>query len=59
MRTTATPQEERPFARQIRAFVEAVNCGAGYAVDGEEGLKSLALTEAVLASIQSGEPIDL
>ncbi len=52
------PQKKRPFARQIEAFVAAVEKGGGYEVPGEEGLKSLALTAAAYQSIQSGEPVE-
>ncbi len=56
--SSETPQNERPFTRQVRAFLDAVESGRKYEVDGREGLESLVLTEAVLACIQSGEPVE-
>ncbi|MHC4712402.1 MAG: Gfo/Idh/MocA family protein [Planctomycetota bacterium] len=53
------PQKKRPLARQIAAFVRAIETGDAYEVSGGEGLKSLALTVAAYQSIQSGEPVEI
>jgi predicted dehydrogenase len=52
-----TPQEERPFARQIKAFLAAVDKGGEYEVPVEEALNSLRLTAAVFESVQTGQPV--
>jgi len=56
--SSETPQEQRPFARQACAYLEAVKKGGKYDLDGRAALKSLALTEAAYRSIQTGEPVE-
>jgi len=53
------PQAERPFARQARAFVDAVRNGTPYEVSGEVAMPALALAAAVYESVQSGRPVEL
>jgi UDP-N-acetylglucosamine 3-dehydrogenase len=53
------PSMERPFARQIGAFVAAVREGREYEVDGEEALPALRLAEAAFESLQTGKPVSL
>jgi predicted dehydrogenase len=53
------PQNERPFARQMRAFAEAVEKGAEYEVSGQAALPALRLAAAVEQSVQSGAPVEL
>ena len=53
------PQAERPFARQVRAFVDAVRSGRPYEVSGEAALPALALAAAVYESVQTGRPVEM
>ena len=54
-----SPQSESPFARQVRAFVEAVWSGKEYEVCAEAAMPALRLASAVCESIESGGPVDL
>jgi len=54
-----TPQDKRPFEKQLEAFVRAIREDDHYEVDGPEGLNSLVLTAAVMESLQAGQSVDL
>lgn len=59
LRTSSeAPRNQRPFARQINAFVQACKTGDNYEMSGEEALKALRLTAAVDESVQSGQAIE-
>lgn len=53
----APPLRETPYRRQLRDLLERLGRGDGPLVDGREGLRSLALGLAVIASAEQGEPI--
>jgi predicted dehydrogenase len=53
-----TPQEERPFNRQIKAFVRAAGGGEAYDVPVEEALYSLRVTAAILESVRTGRQVE-
>lgn len=57
--TKGTPSNERPFPKQIAEFVSAIRDDRPYAVSPEEALVALGLAEKVLASVETGKPVDL
>lgn len=53
-----TPQNVRPFVRQVTAFVDAARAGRPFAVSTAEAMPALRLAAAVYDSIQSGSPVE-
>ena len=51
---TATVADATPHRRMIEDFVRAIETGAAPACDGREGLRSLAVVEAVYRAAREG-----
>ena len=52
-----SPVAESPYRVELRHFVERLADGAPFRVDGEEGVRSLALALAALDSVRTGRVV--
>ncbi len=57
--SSETPRNERPFAREIHAFVEVLERDSAFEIFPQEALETLRLTSAVFESVRSGQPVEL
>ncbi|TDE93905.1 Gfo/Idh/MocA family oxidoreductase [Occultella glacieicola] len=55
----ATDPSESPYAAELADFWAAIESGTQASVAGTDGVRAVALAEAVLASAASGVPVDL
>jgi predicted dehydrogenase len=52
------PSNSAPHRIEVQHFAKALKSGEPVLVDGEEGLKALRLSRAVLDSVRTGQPIE-
>ena len=52
------PSNHAPHRIEIQHFANALKSGTPVLVDGEEGLKALRLSRAVLDSVRTGQPVE-
>jgi predicted dehydrogenase len=56
-RVRLRPSNDAPHRKELQHFATALKTGEPVLVNGEEGLKALALARAVLDSMRTGQPI--
>jgi UDP-N-acetylglucosamine 3-dehydrogenase len=55
----SSPLAEGPYQAELRHFLDCLRHGTPFLVDGEEAIRSLALSLAVLESARTGRPVHL